>query len=175
MKDITALFLNIYYRIFENRIQMNVPSFIGRSVVLKCKSPGKIWMKGKVRLEDFSELKSNGNLTIGNHFVLNKYSRIVCHDEIIIGENVVIARFVSILDHDHKGKFIDNQFIINGYLTSPIRIGNNVWIGDKVSITKGVTIGNNVIIGANSVVTKDIPDNSIAAGVPAKIIRKINE
>lgn len=54
-----------------------------------------------------------------------------------------------------------------------MEIGNNVWIGDKSTILDGVHIGDNVIVGANSVVTHDIPSNSVAAGMPAKIIKQL--
>ena len=57
----------------------------------------------------------------------------------------------------------------------PVTIGSNVWIGGNVVINPGVTIGNNVVIGSGSVVVKDIPSNTIAAGNPCKVIRKINE
>ena len=57
----------------------------------------------------------------------------------------------------------------------PIRIGNNVWIGCNVTIIGGVTIGNDVVIGAGSVVTHDIPDGTLAAGNPCRVIRKITE
>jgi len=52
-------------------------------------------------------------------------------------------------------------------------IGNNVWLGDKVAVLSGVHIGNNVIVAANAVVTKDLPDNSIAAGVPARVVKML--
>lgn len=52
-------------------------------------------------------------------------------------------------------------------------MGCNVWIGDKVTILGGVTIGDNVIIGAGSIITHDIPSNSMAAGAPAKVVKKI--
>ena len=55
--------------------------------------------------------------------------------------------------------------------SKPIRIGENVWIGENVRICKGVTIGNNAVIAACSVVTKDVPANAIAAGNPAKIVK----
>ena len=58
-------------------------------------------------------------------------------------------------------------------IASPIRIGNDVWIGSNCTILPGVTIGNNVVVAAGSVVSKDIPDNSVVAGVPAKIIKNI--
>lgn len=57
----------------------------------------------------------------------------------------------------------------------PVNIGNNCWFGANVTICPGVTIGNNCVIGAGSVVTRDIPDNSFAAGVPCKVIREITE
>ena len=58
-------------------------------------------------------------------------------------------------------------------IAKPITIGDNVWVGGNSTIVMGVTIGNNVIIGAGSVVTHDIPDNAVAVGNPAKIIRYI--
>jgi acetyltransferase-like isoleucine patch superfamily enzyme len=58
---------------------------------------------------------------------------------------------------------------------APVRIGRNVWLGAKVTVSKGVAIGDNAIVGANAVVTHDIPPNAIAAGVPARIIRMRGE
>lgn len=121
-----------------------------------------------------TKLIVKGQLTIGHHFSINKYSRIGAHESIWIGDHVTIAQFVSILDHDHAYYMNDGQLKFDGYKTAPIVIGNNVWIGDKVSINKGVKIGNNVIVGANSVITKDLPDNVIAGGVPAKVIKNLS-
>jgi acetyltransferase-like isoleucine patch superfamily enzyme len=59
------------------------------------------------------------------------------------------------------------------YTKGPVEIGNNVWIGDKATILPGVTIGDNCIVAANAVVTKSIPENSIVAGNPAKVIKTI--
>ncbi|MXP76206.1 hypothetical protein GN277_12625 [Lachnospiraceae bacterium WCA-9-b2] len=92
-----------------------------------------------------------------------------------IGNNVEITDYVSILCHDfawstfktEKGEIIGS----NG----PVHIGNNVFIGEKSIIMKGVTVGNNVIIGAGSVVKHDIPDCTVVAGNPAKIIMTYDE
>nr|WP_302583589.1 DapH/DapD/GlmU-related protein [uncultured Schaedlerella sp.] len=60
-------------------------------------------------------------------------------------------------------------------ITKPIKVGNDVYIGNNVIILPGVTIGNNIIIGAGAVVSKDIPDNSVAVGVPARVIKSADE
>lgn len=91
-----------------------------------------------------------------------------------IGNNVEITRGVTIITHDYAWSVIKQ---ISGEIIGSRRkvtVGNNVFIGMNTTIMQGVTIGNNVIIGANSLVNKDIPDNSIVAGNPMKIISDVN-
>lgn len=121
-----------------------------------------------------NEILNSGNLSIGKNFSMNHYSRIISFESVTIGDNVTIAAYVSILDHDHKYEFRNGQLVLEGYKTSAVTIGNNVWISDKCTILKGVSIGDNVIIGANSVVTKNIESNCMAAGTPAKIIKRLS-
>jgi maltose O-acetyltransferase len=87
-----------------------------------------------------------------------------------IGNDVTFAPKVHILAHDSS----THQFF-NYTRVANVKIGNNVFVGLGTIILAGVNIGNNVIIGAGSVVNKDIPDNSVAAGVPAKVICSLNE
>ena len=93
-----------------------------------------------------------------------------------IGKDVLIGRFVLINDHNHGDISPESLALppIKRSLVSKggITIGDRVWIGDKVSILSGVTIGEGAVIGANSVVTKDVPANAVAAGIPAKVIKK---
>lgn len=121
----------------------------------------------------FVEFICDGDISIGNNFFINDFSRVVSKSKITIGDNVIIAKFVTILDHDHQFSFDNNKLSSMGFVTGDVKIGNNVWLGDKVTILKGVTIGDNVIVGANSVVTKSIPSNSVFAGNPGKIIKSI--
>ena len=58
-------------------------------------------------------------------------------------------------------------------IAKPVTIGNDVWIGANCTILPGVTIGNNVVVAAGAVVTKDVPDNCVVGGVPAKVIKEI--
>lgn len=92
-----------------------------------------------------------------------------------IGENVFLHRGTIILTHDWASWCFVNSH--NDFLPShgKVKIGNNVWLGENVTILKGVTIGDNVIIGIGSIVTKDIPSNSVAVGVPAKIVGSYEE
>ena len=118
---------------------------------------------------------SNGKLSIGANSFLNSHTRIVCHEEIEIGANCLFGPFSSVLDHNHTVDFIDGQLKREQLETAPIRIGNNVWIGEKAIVLMGVSIGDNSVIGAGSVVTKTIPANSVAVGVPARVVRSLRQ
>ena len=91
--------------------------------------------------------------------------------KIIIGKNCAIGYNVHIKARTHNIKSPTGENMI--MIEKDIEIGDNVWIGDNVFIKEGVKIGSNVIIGANSVVTKNIPDNVMAGGCPAKIIKRL--
>lgn len=96
---------------------------------------------------------------------------------ISIGDNVRISADTTLLTHD-GGLWVVRNLYENAKQADKfgkVTIGNNVHIGVKCTIMPGVTIGNNVIIGCGAVVTKDIPDNSIAVGVPARVIETIEE
>ena len=93
---------------------------------------------------------------------------------ITLGNNVHITDGVKFITHDGGTLLYRNQ-IPDLEITKPIVVGNDVYIGNNVIILPGVTIGNNVVIGAGAVVSKDIPDNSVAAGVPAKVIKTSSE
>lgn len=89
---------------------------------------------------------------------------------ITLGDNVYITNGCKFITHD-GGTLILRKYIPDLELTFPIVVKNDVYIGMNTIILPGVTIGNNCIIGAGSVVTKDVPDNSVYAGIPAKFIK----
>jgi len=117
-------------------------------------------------------------LIIGSNVSINYNCHIACINHIKIGDNVLIASRVYISDHSHgKTDFSDiyvppskREIVSKG----PVIIEDDVWIGEAVSVLPGVTIGRGAIIGANSVVTKDIPAYCVAAGVPAKVIKQLD-
>jgi acetyltransferase-like isoleucine patch superfamily enzyme len=113
-----------------------------------------------------------GVIEVGQNAFFGIGSVVVARELIIIGDDVLIAEHVTIRDQNHVfgGRQPTAQ---SGFSTAPVRIGNNVWIGAKCTITKGVTIGENTVIGANSVVTGNIPANVVAAGAPARVLRPV--
>lgn len=119
----------------------------------------------------------NPEIIISNKVQIGDYCHLSSINCISIGESALLGRWVTIVDNFHGE--ISNHDLNYSPIERPlhskhgVEIGANVWIGDKVTILPGVRIGANSIIGANSVVTKEIPANSVAAGVPAKIIKYI--
>ena len=109
------------------------------------------------------------NIIVGKNVFINACCKFQDQGGIVIGNGVLIGHNVTLatLNHDERPDFRQNIY------PKPIKIGDNVWIGSNATILQGVTIGNGAIIGANAVVTKDVPENTIVAGVPAKIIRKV--
>jgi acetyltransferase-like isoleucine patch superfamily enzyme len=93
---------------------------------------------------------------------------------ITLVNNVFITADCAFITHD-GGTLILRKEVPDLELTAPIRVGNDVYMGIRAIIMPGVTIGNRVIIAAGSIVTKDIPDNSVVAGVPARVIKSVDD
>lgn len=127
---------------------------------------------------DHNGVKFKPSIKIGSNSQFGSYNHITSINRIEIGEGVLTGKFVTITDNSHGKPNDDSESDISPvirtiYSKGPVIIGNNVWIGDKVTILPNVSIGDSCIIGANSVVTKDIPAYSIIGGNPARIIRTI--
>ena len=112
------------------------------------------------------------HLQVGENFYANHGCTILdCHD-VVIGKNVLLAPHVCISAATHP---VDPDQRRQGLeYSAPITIGDNVWVGANATICPGVTLGDNVVVGAGAVVTKSFPDNVVIAGVPAKVIQKVN-
>lgn len=125
--------------------------------------------------ENFGDQNFTPQVIIGNNVIFHTDVHIGCINRIEIGDDCLFASRIFITDHYHGDTKIemlkiaprDRPLISSG----PVIIKNNVWVGEGVAIMPNVTIGENSIIASNAVVTKSIPPNSVAAGVPAKVIK----
>lgn len=151
---------------------------------LRCNGAGLIHLEGVVSF-GYKKAPKIGNgeiliqartteskIIIGSGTTTSNNISIIACSEIVIGNGCQIGDMVSIYDCDFHEINPETRNDSAGDI-SPIKIGNNVWLGSRVMVLKGVTIGDNSVIAAGSIVTKSIPHNCLAAGIPAKVLRKI--
>jgi acetyltransferase-like isoleucine patch superfamily enzyme len=115
-------------------------------------------------------------VSIGEGCFLNIGTMVAAQREVTIGDHTMIANGSFVSDASHRFDDPDVPVPWQGFTSKgPTRIGSNCWLGVNVAVTTGVTIGDRCVIGANSVVTRDLPPRTIAAGVPARVIRRIDD
>ena len=108
-------------------------------------------------------------LSVGDGTYINYGVSISAHDRVSIGARCQIGNYTIIMDndyHDMKDHTAPGE-------SAPISIEDHVWLGARVTVLKGVRIGHNSVVGAGAVVTRDIPPNTFAAGVPARVVREL--
>ncbi|MEM7018542.1 MAG: acyltransferase [Pseudomonadota bacterium] len=122
-------------------------------------------------LSTYESGDANGKITFGDYCLVSPGTRIASASSITIGDSCMFANEAYISDADWHGIYARKVPVGQ---TAPICLEDNVWIGDRATVCKGVTIGKNSIIAANAVVTHDIPPDTIAAGVPAKVVKQLD-
>lgn len=132
------------------RLTIGAWTFIGRGNAIRC---------------------HEGNLRIGSKVVLGATNTINCYLDIEIGDDAILADWIYICDFDHRFDDMETPIRKQGIVKSPVRIGNNVWVGEKVTVLRGVTVGDGAVIASHALVNRDIPENAIAGGVPAKVLK----
>ena len=126
-------------------------------------------------IQEYCNVKHNPRIDVGDGTYFGHRVHVCACSYMVIGKDVLIADNVYISDLFHGFEDI-NLPILNTPLVSPgpVVIEDQVWLGERVCIMPNVRIGRHSIIGANAVVTKDIPPYSVAAGIPAKVIKQFN-
>ena len=153
---------------------------VGRNTLINAIGIDGINIGNNSKIGDYSILKVSGSLTdlglsitIGNNVGLSEFSYIGGAGGVVIGDNVIAGQYLSIHPENHI--FTDiNTLIRNQSVTRKgILIGNNCWIGAKVTFLDGSRVGNNCVIAAGSVVNKEFGDNLVIGGVPARILKTL--
>jgi len=128
---------------------------------------GSIRLEENARIHKGAKITNSGSVLIGSGTYINPNSLMVIHHLLEIGKDCAISWNVTFMDHDlHRIGAADQERKAKG-----IRIGHKVWIGSDVKILKDVEIGSGSVIAANSVVVSSIPENCLAGGIPARVLK----
>lgn len=152
------------------RIERNINK--GRDIILKERFK---YCGSNVRIDQTCHILVPENMEIGDNSSISSYTTIYATFGVKIGRNCLISSNCGISSYNHiqnsTNRYADRAN--DKDYSKPVEIGDNVWIGMNAAILPGVSIGNNSIIGSGSVVTKNIPENEIWVGNPARFIKKI--
>lgn len=154
------------------RISISPGCQFGQGATLRATDGGRIRVGPGVFVGPQVQLVAQGGLlNIERDVHLGTGSIVVCRSGIDIGADTLIAEYVVIRDQDHDTSTRPVRH--SGFLTRPIRIGRDVWIGSKATILRGVTIGDEAVIGAHALVRSDVPCGMLAVGIPAKLANRV--
>lgn len=152
-----------------SKILFSIPGKTGcllRNILIPYKNGKKVYIWDSTHIDSPSKFIIGNNVSINRRCIINAGGGIEIKDNVLIGPNT------TIYSQNHNFKDPDSLICDQGYTLAPVTIGENVWIASNCIILPGVTVGKNSIIGAGSVVTKSIPENSLAVGNPARVIKK---
>lgn len=150
------------------------PVFLGKTAEVYCrKGYGRMVIGRWVHIGEGNAIRCHeGNLRIGDKVVFGANNTVNVYLDLEIGDETIIADWVYICDFDHRYADPDVPIRKQGIVKSPVRIGRDVWIGEKCTILRGVDVGDGSVIGAHTVVNRDVPPYSVAVGNPAKVVKR---
>ncbi len=166
---------------FKHKIEIGKTLQIGDNVEINALSKNGIRIGNNVSIHRNTIIDCTGvirclgeGLEIGNNVGIAQNCFIQVRGKVIIGNNVIFGPNVSIFSENHRFDRNDVPINLQGESRKGVKIEDGVWIATRAIILDGVTIGKNSIIAAGSIVTKDVPENSIVGGVPAKVLKYRN-
>jgi acetyltransferase-like isoleucine patch superfamily enzyme len=161
---------------WRGRLQTDGLCFVGPGVKFE------IGKRGVVRLGRWSwvghgtKLRAHeGVVEVGAKTVIGQECTISAFQHVSIGRECVVADRCMFIDFDHGMVEVDRPVRLQGIYKRDVRIGHNVWIGYGACFLRGITVGNNAVVGTSAVVCRDVPDDAIVGGVPARLIRMRDE
>jgi acetyltransferase-like isoleucine patch superfamily enzyme len=137
---------------------------IGRGATLRIGRWAWIGHDCKIRVHE-------GEVSIGAKTVIGQECTISAYQRVEIGRECIIADRVMLIDFDHGVVEVERPIRLQGIYKRDVRVGSNVWMGYGSCVLRGVSVGHNSVVGTNAVVTKDVPENAVVGGVPARVLR----
>jgi acetyltransferase-like isoleucine patch superfamily enzyme len=168
-RDIALLLARLRWR----SVEFGAKCDVRRGLTITLLPGGTVTFGERCILDRHLTVESGGDLRVGARTIFGHHCTIGSKEFIEIGADCLIAEMVSIRDNDHAVGSTERPYSSQGHVTAPVVIGNNVWLGSRAIVTRGVRIGDNAVIGAGAVVTEDVPGNSLAVGVPARVVRHL--
>jgi acetyltransferase-like isoleucine patch superfamily enzyme len=157
---------------FRGRLVTDGIAFVGPGVRLEIGRDAKLHLGRWSWLGHGTKIRVHeGEVRIGAKTVIGQECTISAFQHVAIGRECVIADRVMLIDFDHGTVEVERPIRLQGIYKRDVDVGHNCWIGYGACILRGVTVGDNCILGTSAVVTRDLPDNAVAAGVPARVIR----
>ena len=147
----------------------------------KLDSPHLVYIANNVYICEHAWLNANDDrgdgaptLMIAEGVYIGRFVQINAWQKVVIEKNVLIADRVFISDADHRYDVIKTPILLQGaFFKGAVNLKEGCWLGTGCCILPGVTVGKNSVVAANSVVTKDVPDYTVVAGAPGKIIKSL--
>ena len=180
------VFRKINKFLYLNKVTMKGPAALNYgTLMLGMHDQDQIVLGNHVDINGCLSVGKNGSITLGDYALIGPRALIQAITKIDIGRFAYVGPDVLITDSNHHSIYAMDRMIdvlavdkgISGLnaVSKSIKIGNHVWIGRRAMIFKGVTIGDRSIVGAGSIVTHDVPPDTVVAGNPAKIVKKIDQ
>jgi acetyltransferase-like isoleucine patch superfamily enzyme len=161
---------------FRGRLQTDGPCFVGPGVRLEIGKTATLRLGRWSWLGHGTKIRVHeGTVSIGAKTVLGQECTISAFQRIDIGRECILADRVMLIDFDHGVVEVERPIRLQGIYKRDVRVGHNCWIGYGVCLLRGVSVGDNAVVGTSAVVTRDLPANSVSAGVPARVLRMRDE
>ena len=157
---------------WRGRLTTDGIAFVCRGVTFEIGPGAHVHLGRWSWLGDGCKIRAHeGNIAIGAKTVLGQECTISCFQRVSIGRECIVADRVMLIDFDHGIVDIERPIRDQGIYKRDVRVGHNVWVGYGASFLRGVTVGDNAVVGTSAVVTRDVPENAIVGGSPARVLR----
>ena len=157
---------------WRGRLETDGLCFVGPGVKFEIGRGAKLRLGRWCWIGHGSKLRVHeGVAEIGAKTVLGQECTISSFQRVAIGRECIVADRVMLIDFDHGVVEVERPVRLQGIYKRDVNVGHNCWIGYGACILRGVTVGDNCVIGTNTVVTKDVADNAVVAGAPARVLR----
>lgn len=157
---------------FRGRLITDGIAFVGPGVKLEIGPDAQVVLGRWSWIGHGTKIRAHeGEVRIGAKTVLGQECTISSFQHVSIGRECIVADRVMLIDFDHGVVEVERPVRHQGIYKRDVRVGHNVWVGYGACFLRGVTVGDNTIVGTYSVVTRDVPDNAVVGGAPARVVR----